>query len=352
MRGSAARCGPFIPSHPNRSFVLMTLFKNLLVFRIAPEWLAPSLERLEAELQRLCFQPCGATQEHSAGWVPPRGDEHGAMVEIVDGQWILKLAVERKAVPAGAVRAELDARCKAIEAQQGRKPGRKEKSELKQEIVHAFLPRAFSKLSAHVLWLDPQSRLLFIAASSPRAAEPVLRQLADVMAEIRHVLPLAPLSTAISPATAMAHWLTTQEPPAGFTIDRDLELKDAGEERSVVRYARHTLELEEIGQHILEGKLPTQLAMTWDGKVSFVLTEALVLRKLDLHGVEEALGPDKGFDADVAIATGEIRLLFPELLLALGGELAPGAAAAAPPVAAATGGDAGGPAPWEEAVTA
>jgi recombination associated protein RdgC len=276
------------------------------------------------------------------------------MVEIVGGQWILKLAVERKAVPAGAVRAELESRCKAIEAEQGRKPGRKEKSELKDEIIHAFLPRAFSKRSAHVLWLDPQARLLFVGASSSRAAEPVLKQLADAMAEIRHVLPLAPLSTATSPATAMAHWLTSQEPPAGFTIDRDLELKNAGEERSVVRYARHTLELEEIGQHIQEGKLPTQLAMTWDGKVSFVLTETLVLRKLDLHGVEEALGPDKGFDADAAIATGEISLLFPQLLEALGGELALGSPAAAPasPAAAAPGDDTGGPAPWEEAVTA
>jgi len=42
------------------------------------------------------------------------------MVESVGGQWILKLAVERKAVPGGAVRTELEARCKAIEAAQGR----------------------------------------------------------------------------------------------------------------------------------------------------------------------------------------------------------------------------------------
>jgi recombination associated protein RdgC len=300
----------------------MPLFKNIVVFRIGPTWTAPAQDRLEAELQRLAFQPCEPSQERSAGWVPPRGQENGAMVEAVDGQWILKLAVERKAVPGGAVRAELEARCKAIEAETGRKPGRKEKAELKEQIIHAFLPRAFSKRSAHTLWLDLEARSLIVAASSMKSAEPVLKDLVDLMAEIGHPMPLAPLNTATAPATAMGEWLTTREAPAGFTIDRDLELKRADEEKSVVRYARHTLDLDEIGQHIQEGKLPTQLALTWNDKVSFVLTEQLAIRKIDIRDVDDAPKGEDGFDADVAIATGELAQLLPELLASLGGELA------------------------------
>jgi recombination associated protein RdgC len=302
----------------------MPLFKNIVVYRIGADWTPPALPELEAELQRLAFQPCGATQELSTGWVSPRGKEHGAMVESVAGQWILQLAVERKAVPAGAVRAELETRCKALEAERGRKPGRKEKSEIKDEIVLGFLPRAFSKRSAHSLWLDLDQRTLVVAAGSMRAAEPAVQQLVDAMAELRHPLSLAPLSTTTAPATAMAEWLTTQQAPAGFTIDRDLELKKPGEEKSVVRYARHSLELDEIGQHIEEGKLPTQLALTWNDKVSFVLTEQLAIRKIDIRGVEDAPKGEDGFDADAAIATGELSGLLPELVASLGGELAVG----------------------------
>lgn len=298
----------------------MPLFKNIVVYRIGPEWTPPPLERLEDALQRLAFLPCGPTQEHSAGWVPPRGKDNGAMVESFGGQWIAQLAVERKAVPGGAVRAELDARCKALEAERGRKPGRKEKAEIKQEIVQSFLPRAFSKRSAHCLWLDAEKRVLVIAAGSMKAAEPTVKQLVDVMADLGHVLPLAPLSTALAPATAMADWLTTKLPPEGFTIDRDLELKKPGEERSVVRYARHNLELDEIGQHIQEGKLPTQLALTWNDKVSFVLTEQLGIRKIDIRGVKDVAKGEDGFDADAAIATGELSGLLPQLVASLGGE--------------------------------
>lgn len=305
----------------------MPLFKNIIAYRIGPDWTPPALDALEGELQRLAFQPCGATQELSVGWVPPRGQDHGVMVESIAGHWILKLAVERKAVPAGAVRAELEARCKAIEAEQGRKPGRKEKSELKEEILHTFLPRAFSKRSAHTLWIDAANRLLVVGAGSTRAAEGAIKQLVDAMTELKSVMPLSPIHTATSPSAAMAHWLTSREAPAGFTVDRDLELKNPGEEKSVVRYARHTLELDEIGQHIEEGKLPTQLALTWEGKVSFLLTDLLAIKKISLMGADENLSKDDGFDADAAIATGELSALLPDLLQALGGEITPGQSA-------------------------
>ena len=309
----------------------MPLFKNIVVYRIGPEWTPPAFERLESELQRLAFTPCQPSQELSIGWQPPRGQDHGAMVEAVDGQWILKLAIERKAVPGGAVRTELEARCKALEQERGRKPGRKEKNEIKQEIVHGFLPRAFSKRSTFTIWLDTENRSLIVSAGSLKGAEPVLKALVDALAEVGQPISLAPLNTTMAPAAAMADWLTTRQPPEGFSIDRDLELKKPGEEKSVVRYARHSLELDEIGQHIQEGKLPTQLALTWNDKVSFVLTEQLGIRKIDIRDIEETPKGEDGFDADVAIATGELSLLLPDLLQSLGGELTPGAAAPALP---------------------
>ncbi len=299
----------------------MPLFKNIVFYRIAPEWTPPPLERLDAELQRLAFSPCLPTQPLSSGWLPPRGAEHGAMLESVNGQWIMKLAVERKAVPGAAVRTELEARCKQVEAETGRKPGRKEKSGIKDEIILGFLPRAFSKRATHNLWLDIDKRCVVIAAASMKSAEPVVKHLLDLMAELGHVMPLAPLSTSTAPATAMGEWLTTRQAPDGFVIERDLELKNPGEEKSVVRYCRHTLELDEIAQHIDEGKLPTQLAMTWNDKVSFVLTEQLGIRKIGIRGVEDAPKGEDGFDADVAIATGELSQLLPQLLESLGGEL-------------------------------
>jgi recombination associated protein RdgC len=98
-----------------------------------------------------------------------------------------------------------------------------------------------------------------------------------------------------------------------------------------VRYTRHALDTEEVAQHIALGKMPTRLALTWNDRVSFVLTEALQLKKISFQDVvfEAAAtaagdGKDDNFDADVAIATGELSQLIPDLLEALGGEVAIG----------------------------
>ncbi len=301
----------------------MSLFKNLIAYRIGAGWSAPSLAALEEALQGAAFQPCGPTEPLSVGWVSPRGQEHGAMAEAIDGHWILRLAVERRVVPASTIRGELEARCKAIEAEQGRKPGRKEKRDLKDEIVQTLMPRAFTKRSMHWLWLHPEERLLVVGAASTRGAEAVLQPIVDLMADLRHVMPISPLHTAMSPAAAMSEWLSTQEPPQGFAIERELELKDPGEERSVVRYARHHLALEEIGQHIREGKLPTRLAMNWEDRLSFVLTDTMALKRLALSEVDKAPPGEERFDADVAITTGELGGLIAGLIEALGGEAPP-----------------------------
>jgi recombination associated protein RdgC len=124
----------------------------------------------------------------------------------------------------------------------------------------------------------------------------------------------------------MAEWLSAKEAPSGFTIDRECELKQPDSEKSLVRYARHTLDIDEVGEHIRQGKLPTQLALTWDSRVSFVLTENFALKKIKLldvvlEGQEKAGKGDNNFDADVAISTGELGRLIPDLVEALGGPL-------------------------------
>ena len=42
----------------------------------------------------------------------------------------------------------------------------------------------------------------------------------------------------------MEHWPMTQEPPAGFTADRETELKAADESKAIVRYARRPLDID------------------------------------------------------------------------------------------------------------
>jgi recombination associated protein RdgC len=296
------------------------VFKNVIMYRITPGWSATA-DEVEARLQDNHFIECGASQEKSIGWIEPRGEANGPLLEVVAGQWILKLMVESRALPASVVNRKAQERVAQIEATTGRKPGKKETRDLKDDIRLELLPMAFTKQSRTLVWIDREANLLVMDASSQARAD----ELVTLLVQSLPGLALSLVNTQLSPSAAMADWLVSQEAPQGFSVDRECELKAADESKAVVRYARHRLDTDEVKQHIEGGKMPTRLALTWNEHVSFVLTEGLQLKKMAFLEVVfegKTQGKDDGFDADVAISTGELQKALPDLLEALGGEMA------------------------------
>lgn len=295
------------------------MFKNLTIYRIGADWkadLAKALKQAEGKQ----FVECGPTQVKSVGWVPPR-QENGALIELVAGQWIMKAAIEKKSVPASVVRKKLDEKLKEIEKATGRRPRGKAAKELKEEIVMELLPRAFPKHDEVVVWIDHKKRLVAIDVGSQAKGDEIGTLLVDTLDGFG----ISPLQTNMSASTSMSIWLREREAPAGFTIDRECQLKATDEGKATVTYAKHGLDTDEVRLHLEQGKAPTKLAMTWDERVSFVLVETGAIKKLSFDDVvfeKTTDEKDDAFDANAAITTGELSKLIPDLLDALGGELA------------------------------
>ena len=75
------------------------------------------------------------------------------------------------------------------------------------------------------------------------------------------------------------------------------------------------------------GKLPTKLALTWDDRISFILTEKFEIKRLAFLDIlkeesdNQAENEDERFDLDFTLMTGEIAHLLDDLIAALGGEM-------------------------------
>lgn len=297
-------------------------FKNLQIYRLPAPWTV-DLAKFDEQLARGGFVKCPSNQPLSRGWVSPRGD--GALVYAANRQWLVALAVEQRLLPSSVINDETRERAEVIEAQQGYAPGRKQLKEIKERVTEELMPRAFTRKRKSFVWIDPHNGWFCVDAGSQAKAE-------EVIEHLRHCLddfPLKPLLTQLSPQSAMADWLAGGEAPAGFTIDRDCELKAIGEEKAAVRYVRHPLGDEvggEIKSHLAAGKLPTRLALTWDERIAFVLTEKMEIKRLtflDLlkeEAEKSAERADEQFDADFALMTGELSRFLPQLVEALGGE--------------------------------
>ena len=295
-------------------------FKNLFVYRL-PADCKINAATLQEKLALKTLQPCSGYDKQSRGWVGCHADER--LVHMLNGQILLALGVEQKLLPASVVNQFAKERVADLEAQQGFKVGRKQVKEIKERLTEELLPRAFVNRRMTYIWIDQSNGWLVIDAASAAKAEEVLELLSKTLDD----LPLKLLHTELSPVAAMTDWLASEQAPGGFSIDRELELRATGEGKATVRYANHALEGDEIRRHIASGKRATRLGMTWNDRVSFVLTEQLQIKRLAFLDVikEESTAladhADEVFDAEFTLMTGELAKLLKDLLNALGGEV-------------------------------
>ncbi|WP_341768216.1 recombination-associated protein RdgC, partial [Escherichia coli] len=126
------------------------------------------------------------------------------------------------------------------------------------------------------VWIDTVNGWLVIDAASQALADDVRGLLVKSIDQ----LPLAGVQVVRSPVAAMTDWLLSGEAPGGFTVDQDAELRSSGEGGATVRYVGHALEANDMRRHIEAGKQCMRLAMTWDNRISFVLTPSLTIKRV------------------------------------------------------------------------
>ncbi len=297
-------------------------FRNLQVYRFPAPW-DISASRLEEQLGRRVFRAATGYEMQTQGWASPRDD--GGLVHTVHGQMMISLCTEKKLLPASVIKEVTRERALEAEERQGFKPGRKQLRDLKEQVTDELLPRAFSVRRRTGIWIDPAHGWLAIDSSSPGKADEIVTLLNQSIDDFV----VERLDTAISPGAAMTAWLANDDVPRGFSIDQDTELQSPVEEKATVRFVRHALDPKEVQRHIAAGKQCTRLALTWADRVSFILTETLVLKRIAPVDViretedGQAQNDDERFDADFTLMTGELQRLLKDLLDALGG-MSPG----------------------------
>lgn len=290
-------------------------FRNLQAYRITSGNI--TLNSLEEALSQHALQQCMQMEMQSRGWVVPR-EEQQNFVHAYGQQWLIALGVEKKLLPAGVINQHAKNRITQIEQMQGYKPGKKQIRDIKEATIIELLPRAFTQCHKTYAWIDAVKNRLVIDTASANKAE----EFVEALIKSVHGFTLAPLETKISPSSAMTRWLSGDDLPSIFTIDRDCELQGMNDEKATVKYTHHVLDADETARHIRAGKKVIKLAMTWNSKISFVLHDNLQLRRIAPQDIlkEPTESTEELFASDFAIMTGEMSQLITDVIEALGGE--------------------------------
>ncbi|WP_111642530.1 recombination-associated protein RdgC [Marinimicrobium alkaliphilum] len=296
-------------------------FKNLRLYRFTQP-VDFDHESLNDALAQQPFRPCGSLDPMRYGWVPPLGRHGQEWVHSANGYHMICAKRQEKILPAAVINEHLEEKVADIKAQESRHVARKEKQDLKDEVIFSLLPKAFSKSSLDFAYIAPREGLIVVNAASAKKAEELLSALREALGSLS-LIPVAPNTI---PTQAMTHWLLHGDLPDDFTLGEECELR-GGKDGRVVRFKNQDLSADEVLNHLNAGMYVNRLALTWKDAIHCIVDDQLAIKRVKFEDriLEQA---DEGnpetaaetFDADFVVMTTELSAFIGAMMQAFGGE--------------------------------
>lgn len=293
-------------------------FKNLIIYRL-PELWPDDKTKLQAALDGAPFAPCAGLDWFSEGFAAPMPFEPDLVFAAGRSQRVA-LKREDKVLPGAVVRDLLAEKVAAIEAAEARNVGRKEKQEMKEQIIDDLLPRAFTRSSRIEALIDGKRGYLLVDNARRAKAENLLTRLREALGGINARYP----QTRQSRTGLMTDWLAAGEAPGGFELGYSATLEGVGDVHPVIKISRKDLTDADVTAHINKGMMVTELELEWRDSVRFVLTRDFSLKRIEWLDVlqEEAEGGDDALSvmyASQVIQAAALGEIIDELAMLMGG---------------------------------
>ncbi|MGD1524479.1 recombination-associated protein RdgC [Vibrio owensii] len=298
-------------------------FKNLNVYKLIN--FNATEEEIAEKLAEKAFKPCDPHDEKSAGWISPIDDEMDGLVHTAKGRHIISLKTEEKKVPASVINEELKSRISKMRKENPDlgKISRQTKSNLKDEIRNEMLPDAFSKIGRTRAYIDTKLEILVIDNASRTKAELFIQMLKVTLDGDYKCLPL---QTKHEVSEEMAGWLKDGEAPESLEVGQRCQLRDLGD-LGTIKYAKHALDDAKLIGYLRDDKTVSELELTWDEGVRFLLTEDFMMKGIKFDAkIQDQSKEDNTeneideFDSEFNIMTDILALFIPHMTKVLGGE--------------------------------
>jgi recombination associated protein RdgC len=287
-------------------------FKQVQLFQLTSA--STCLNDLSTKLEPLVFHSCLPAMSSSMGWVSPleiEGEETFLTREM-NGYIIFCLQIEEKILPASVVNLALKNKIKHIESTESRKIRQKEKLLFRDEITQTLLPKAFSKLTRVYAYIDKKNAWLILNTVSHAKTELFISMFKKCLDVNVNTFEL------INPAFVMTNWLQNKDYPSIFSIEKSCLLQDSKQQNRIIRCQHQDLFDISIQSLIKNGCEVKQVALCWQDRLHFILTEDFSIRSIQLNddviGSKDQLEtPQHKFDADFFMMTSMFTKFFHDL---------------------------------------
>lgn len=244
---------------------------------------------LAAHLEGLPFEELPSSLGRGAGFVKT----YGEWVKTFPGGYAFTVRVDEKVIPGSLIKAELKKACERFEENEGFKPGRKVRNELRERVVETLTAKALSRTKLITGFYHLPSQTLLVPAVSDKARNDftgvLLRAVESIKATTIYVSTVKASLTTRLEATLngidgqfgeffMGNKVVLAGPSgkSSFDLIDDLDNASAG-----------------IREAIARGDLVKEIALTAGDDVTFRLTQDFALKGINFG---EAIDIEEGYD--------------------------------------------------------
>jgi len=300
------------------------LFKNARIYQLTGDVELPEI--MEEGMLNHPARDCQALEMKSLGWVNPVDlDNSEFYVHEVMGCMMIAMAINKKVLPAAVIRKAVDDRVAEIEKQEGRTVRRKERTQIKEEIVIDLMPRAFQQTKVVHAYIDKKRKLIVINTASAPEAEDLLSLMRESLGSFK----VRPVQTNLMPSSILTHWVRRFNTPAGIYMENEVNLVEVGSDgadKEKIAIKNINMDNEEVTTHINAGKVVEKMRLCYQENICATLDNDMTMRRLKFLDIiqeeifdTEADDAAARFDADMAIMTRELGQMIDDLAKSFGG---------------------------------
>lgn len=273
----------------------------------------PSTEALSAHLKDKEFYTPLPTQLQSTGFVEI---EEGRIAVEFAGGVAFRVRQETKIIPPPMVAKELAEAIKAITDETGRKPGKKERAEIKDQVIIDLATRAFSKTTNTTVFYERKTGYLIVPTTNQKLADSITSLLVHAVGSVKtETINVSNVSHGLT--ARLATWIKSKEGetdvfgafhPQGEAVltqeKRKLTVKMTGLE------AASSALTEALGN----GFEVASLGFTHNGKTEFRLTSNFRFKGLGFASTPDLDDEDAfGFAATASLEVADLSAVITEL---------------------------------------
>ena len=276
-------------------------YKNAIIYLLPDGWQPEA--GLNEKLGQAAFTPCMGLDWFSEGFVPPTPFSSDVVFTAQNSNRVC-LKHEEKVLPSATVRDLVHEKVAEIQEAEARNVGRKEKQQLKEQIVDDLLPRALTQSRRTEAIFDTERGYLLVNEASNKRAEQMLIKLREALGGLKVVMP----HTQESPSSLMTEWLLQGHAEGGFELGYNVLLQGVGDVVPKVKISKKDLTTAEVIKHAQNGMQVVELELEWREQISFTLTKDFTLKRIQFFDVlqEEA---EQGDDAASLMYTSQIIMV-------------------------------------------